>query len=176
MAIQRTYIQQLDFNGTTYTKGDIVDLYDEFGIGVEIFPFKEKSEIKEIATRDWPDEHGIDSYIPTGGLLLKDYDLDVDIICYGSISDLHARLTRFFQFVTGYNDGGSARLAVYDENVGQGRKDVRYKGNENTLWYNEDCDDDKIARFTTKFHVDDPNTEVTPAFNATTGEIASLNW
>jgi len=176
MTFYRTFIQQLEYDGSEYTKGSVVDIYNEFGMGVEVFPFKEKPETKDVAVRDWPDEHGLDTYIPPSGLFLKDYDIDVEVICYGSLSNLHTRISNFLSFITGFNTNGKARLAVYDEHVGQGRKDVRYVSNENTLWYNEDHDDDKIARFTVKFHVDDPKTEVTPSFNVSTGAIAALNW
>lgn len=176
MAFYRTFIQQLQYDGTDYTKGSIVDIFDEFAMGVEKFPFKESPEVKDVAHREWLDEHGRESYISPDGLFLKDYDLDVDVICYGSLSDLHTRIENFLKFIKGENTNGSARLAIYDEHVGQGRKDVIYAGNENTLWYNEDCDDDRIARFTIKFHVDDPYTKVTPAFNVQTGNIATLNW
>jgi hypothetical protein len=176
MAFLRTFIQQLEYNGTSYTKGSVVDMYDEFGMGVEVFPFKDKPEAKAVASRDWPDEHGLDTYIPSGGLYIKDYDLDVDIICYGSLSDLHNRISRFFDFINGENTNGSPRLAIYDEHVSQGRKDVRYVKNENTLWHHIDGESEKIAEFKVTFHVDDPHTEVTPSFNQTTCEIQSLNW
>lgn len=176
MAFYRTFIQQIGYDGITYTKGEVVDLYESFQMGVEEFPFKEKPETKDLPTRDWPDEHGLDTYIPPVGLILKDYDLDVDIICYGRIEDLHTRIARFLDFVSGKNENGSPRLAIYDEHVSQGRKDVRYQGNDNTLWHHIDGEDEKIARFKVKFHVDDPDTKVTPVFNTQTGEIASLNW
>ena len=176
MAFLRTFIQQLEYDGTSYTKGNIVDMYDEFQMGVEVFPFKEKPETKEVASRDWPDEHGLDTFIPPGGVYLKDYDLEVEIICYGSLSDLHSRIQNFFNFINGRNSSGSARLAIYDEHVSQGRKDVRYVKNENTLWHHIDGEDEKIAEFKVTFHVDDPNTHVTPTFNQSTGEIQQLSW
>lgn len=175
MAFYRTYIQQLEYNGTAYTKGSFVDLYEAFGLGVEKFPFKKYPETKDLPSRDWKDEHGLDTYIPSSGLILKDYDLEVEIVCYGSASTLQTRLQSFFSYISGYNTNGSARLAIYDEHVSQGRKDVRYVSNENVLWFNEDCDDESIARFKVKFHVDDPKTAVVPAYNSG-GTATQLNW
>ena len=63
MTIYNTYIQQLDFNGTTYTKGGVVDLLETYKIICQEFPFNKNPKPKELPTRDWAGEDGVDVYV-----------------------------------------------------------------------------------------------------------------
>ena len=51
MAIYKTYIQQLSYDGTDYTKGSIVDLLTAYKIICQDFPFKKNPKPKDLTHR-----------------------------------------------------------------------------------------------------------------------------
>ena len=164
MGILKTYIQQMHFDGTTYSKGVVVDLLDKFGIACEEFPFKLFPEAKELPQNDWPGEDGKEVYVPKE-VPLKAYDIDVTFIYKGTEANMRKDIKDFILFLYGRNSGAAgASLAVFDEHIGFGRKDVRCTKVSNELFYNEDYDDEKLARFKVTFSVDDPMTEVTATY------------
>lgn len=161
----RFFVQQLVYNASigstgSYTLGSFVDTFASFGIACKECPFVLFPESKDVLTEDWPDSHGADVYIPNHAKL-KDYDFEATFIASGSDNTIQANIKSFAQFLYGLNTNGSSRLAILDEHSGIGRKDVRVESLGNDLWWNEDCDDEKIAIFKVKFHVYDPVTEVT---------------
>ena len=180
MAIYKTYVQQLGFDGKTYTKGTVVDLMAKFKIACEEFPYKRNPKSKDLPTRDWMGEDGLDVYIPVGGLPAKSYDIDVTFLYKGDEYSMREDLAAFINFITG-NDKGysgdavqSGRLAIYDEHVQMGRKDVVVNEIDNELYYRSDYDNDKVARFKVKFTVYDPTTEVSERLS--NGTVTSLVW
>lgn len=168
----RFFIQQLVYSGSTdtYTLGTMVDTFEEYGIACKECPFVLFPEAKDVLSEDWPDEQGVDVYLPAQAKL-KDYDFEASFITSGEESTVLTNIRSFAQFLYGLNDNGSSRLAILDEHSGIGRKDVRVVNLGNELWWNDDNDDEKIAIFKVKFHVYDPVTDVT--LNA--GET-SLMW
>ena len=160
MEFYNAYIQQLSYDGENYTKGEFRDLLKEFGCGVSSFPFKPFSEAKDAVTRDWVDEHGTDVYIPKGGQLLKSYELDVELIFKGTEDAIRTNINNFLKFIFGNNNYGNARLAIFDEFVGFGRKDVIAKSHDNDLLFIANCLADSVATFKVKFIVNDPITDV----------------
>lgn len=180
MAIYRTYVQQLGFNGKTYTKGTVVDLLERFNIACQDFPYKRNPKSKDLPTRDWAGEDGLDVYIPEGALPAKSYDIDVEFIYVGTEETMRDDLSAFIGFITGREKGASGdivqsgRLAVYDEHVQMGRKDVSVVEIDNELYYRSDHDEDKVARFKVKFNVYDPTTEVTPSRSGS--NVTGLVW
>lgn len=154
MEFYNAYIQQLSYDGETYTKGEFRDLLKDFGCGVSSFPFKPFSEAKDAITRDWVDEHGTDVYIPKDGQFLKSYELDVELIFKGTENNIRTNIMNFLKFIYG------KRLAIYDEFVGFGRKDVRAKSHDNNLLFIAGDNADSVATFKVKFEVNDPVTEV----------------
>lgn len=178
MGILKTYIQQLSYNGLNYTKGVAVDLLEKFNIGCEEFPFKDKPEAKELPKRDWPGEDGVEVYIPKQ-VPMKAYEVEVTFIYKGTEETMQTDLKNFINFLYGRNEGATgARLAIYDEHVKIGRKDVRVLKVSNDFFYDEDWDDEKMAGFKVTFEVDDPVTEVTPKYTVKQGEkaIADLEF
>ena len=175
MKFYNAYIQQLSYDGENYTKGEFRDLLKDFGCGVSSFPFKPFAEAKDAVTRDWVDEHGTDVYIPEDGQLLKSYELDVEIIFKGSESAIRTNMMNFLKFIYGHNTGGHARLAIYDEFVGFGRKDIRAKSHDSDLLFIAGENADSVATFKVKFEVNDPVTDVTKVSN-TNGECVGLTF
>lgn len=175
MKFYNAYIQQLSYDGENYTKGEFRDLLKDFGCGVSSFPFKPYAEAKEAVTREWVDEHGTDVYIPEGGQLMKAYELDVDVIFKGTESAIRTNMMNFLKFIYGHNTGGSARLAIYDEFVGFGRKDVIAKSNDPDVLFISGSDADSVATIKVKFQVCDPMTDVTKVTNVK-GECIGLTF
>lgn len=178
MGIRKTYIQQMNFDGLRYTKGVAVDLLEKFSIGCEEFPFKKYPEAKELPKRDWPGEDGVECYTPKQ-VPMKAYDIEVTFIYKGSESTMQKDIDDFIKFLYGRNEGATgARLAIYDEHVKIGRKDVRTLKVGNEFFYDEDYDEEKLAEFKVTFSVDDPTTEVTPKYTVKNGEkaIADLEF
>ena len=160
MPIYNTYIQQLSFDGTTYTKGAFLDLYRDYHIVAQDFPFAKNPESKDLAYRDWAGEDGLDVYIPTS-LPVKEYPIEVTFLYKGNDSSMRSDITGFIDFLYGRNVGAiGSRLAIYNEHVGMGRKDIVVSNVSNELFYLSEFDPDAIAAFKIKFNVYDPTSEV----------------
>ena len=170
MTIYNTYIQQLDFNGTTYTKGGVVDLLETYKIICQEFPFNKNPKPKELPTRDWAGEDGVDVYVPTK-IPVKHYDIEVEFLYVGTEDAIREDLTGFIDFLYGRQEGATGgRLAIYNEHTGIGRKDVVIAEVKNELFYLTESDDDAIAKFKVKFTVYDPTTDVTPEYGTYSGK------
>lgn len=179
MSVFRTYIQPLLFDGRTYTQGNVVDLLNTYKVACQEFPFKKFPKPKDLPSRDWSGDDGLDVYVPST-LPMKEYDMEVTFIYVGTELSIRADLSNFIDFLYGRNTVASgvvrgARLAVYDEHVGMGRKDVVVSEVENTLFHLvPGFDSDAIAQFKVKFTVYDPVTPVTA--NYTNGVCTSLSF
>lgn len=180
MSVANTYIQQIKFNGKNYSKGSVVDLKESFNIICQDFPFKKNPKSKDLPSRDWYDEDGLDVYIPDT-LPIKHYDFDVFFLYVGTKENIRADISKFIDFIYGRIKGNngdsvkSSRLAVYNEYVGMGRKDIVVSEVENTLFYLSNNDPDAIATFKVKFTVYDPTTVVTPV-ESSSGKVIELNF
>lgn len=155
-------IQQQTYNGTSYTNvGSVVDSYTAYKVVCQECPFKVLPETKEPAKRDWNDEDGEDTYIPSDGLKAKAYDMEVKFLYVGKEADMASDLKAFITFINGRNTGGSSLLAIYDEYTQTGRRGVYVQNVDNDLFYYNDTDTDAIAQFKVKFRVTDPVTNIT---------------
>lgn len=178
--IYKAYIQQLWFDGKTYAKGSVVDLLESYNIAVMEFPFKRNPKPKALPTRDWAGTDGLDVYIPNGNLPVSHYDIDVTFIYKGTEETIREDLSKFIDFLYGRVPGRSTdsiqsgRLAIYDEHVGMGRKDVTVSEVDNELFYCSEYDIDAVAKFKVKFTVYDPTTEV--RLSETNGVVDNLSW
>lgn len=173
MEIKRTYIQQVSFDGQNYTKGKLVDTLENFKIHCVEFPFMLFPEAKELPTRDWAGEDGVDVYIPKS-IPLASYEVEVEFVYSGTEKTMRKDLGDFLAFLYGKDDGAvGARLFVYDEATQIGRKDVRVKSVDNEIYYDVEYDDEQVAKFKVKFSVDDPSTDVTPGVMQ--GKVVELN-
>lgn len=173
-SIARTYIQQMCYDGTSYTKGAVVDILDTYNIGCIDFPFESAPKTKDVPQRDWHDQHGKDVFIE-GGVFLDDYDIEAEFCYKGTVDKIGSDLKGFLDFIRGYNDGAAgARLSVYDEHVGFGRKDIYVDEVDPQMYKADASDPDALFDFKVKFHVNDPKTEVTPTVDATTKKVTDL--
>lgn len=140
--------------------GEVIDTYESFNVACQEFPFRHLPETKDLPKRDWYDEHGEDSFIPTDGLKFKAYDLEAKFIYVGEEADMTADVKRFINYLYGRNDGGSPILSVYDEYTKTGRTGVYMVGVTTKLFDISSFDLDAIAIFSAKFRVTDPVTDI----------------
>lgn len=178
--IYKAYIQQLWFDGRNYAKGTVVDLLADYKIAVMEFPFKKNPKAKALPSRDWAGTDGLDVYIPMDGLPVASYDIDVTFLYVGTEETIRTDLSNFIDFLYGRRPGSNAdsiqsgRLAIYDEHVGMGRKDVVVSEVDNELFYCSEYDKDAVAKFKVKFTVYDPTTDV--RLSKTNGVVTNLSW
>ena len=164
MQYKKLLIQQQTYNGVNYLNvGAVVDTQAQFNVVCQEFPFKYLPETKDLAKRDWYDEHGEDVYVPTDGLKFKAYDMDVKFLYVGTQNNMQTDLNGFILFISGKNSGGAPMLAIYDEYTKTGRRGVVVDSVSEELYDYNNADYDAIAMFKVKFRVNDPVTDITLA-------------
>lgn len=162
MDYKKLLIQQQSFNGTTYTNvGSVIDTQAAYHVVCQEFPFKYLPETKDLAKRDWYDEHGDDVYVPTDGLKMKAYDLEVTFLYVGSRENMGNELKSFVKFICGRNNGGAPMLAIYDEFTGIGKRGCYVTDVNNDLYVYDDANEHVVSKFKVKFRVTDPVTDIT---------------
>lgn len=162
----RLYIEQTTFNGTTYTHGAVRDTFAEWGIVCSKSPFK-YGDPKDVATRNWLDEHGEDVYLPAD-IKLKKFDAEFTFLCNGTEAFVKRNVKQFMRFLSGMswqkgNDtvaSAGSRLAFYDTYNSLGRKDVRLKSFSTDGLVMDNSDNEIVLEFKVVFEVFDPYTEV----------------
>lgn len=166
-------IQQQTYNGTTYTNvGDVIDTHATFGVVCQSLPFKYLPEPKELAKRDWHDEHGDDVYVPVDGIKFKAYDVEATFLYVGNEETMASNLKQFVDFLYGrinivsgsivstVNATKNVLLKIYDEYTRTGRRGAYVVSHDNSLYFFNEVSADAIAQFKIKFHVCDPVTEI----------------
>lgn len=134
-------------------------------------PFKHLPETKDLPKREWYDEDGEDVYVPTDGLKMKAYDMEVKFLYVGTEDAMADDLKGFIDFICGRTNvvNGSVvtvdvkknvMLKVYDEYTDTGRQGVYVQSVDNELYFFNDVSVDAIAQFKVKFRVTDPVTEI----------------
>lgn len=162
MQYKKLLIQQQTYNGVNYINvGAVVDTQAQFNVVCQEFPFKYLPETKDLAKRDWYDEHGEDVYVPTDGLKFKAYDMDVKFLYVGTQNNMQTDLNGFILFISGKNSGGAPMLAIYDEYTKTGRRGVYVTDISSDLIAYDDVNTDVIGVFKVKFRVTDPITDIT---------------
>ena len=155
--------------------GDVVNTFVTWGIACVRVPFTDGDELKDVAKRDWPDEHGEDSYIPAK-LKVKAYDAEFEFAYCGSELasnpfDVHLaveRIAAFRRWLTGNDtvEGSGADLKIYSPYTRVGRqhcylskfsdKDLHVQLKQSSgAVYNEN-----VATFKAVFRVCDPVTDI----------------
>ena len=162
MKYKKLLIQQQAYNGNGYTNvGSVIDTQARFNVVCQEFPFKYLPETKDLAKRDWYDEHGEDVYVPTDGLKFKAYDMEVKFLYVGSQDNMQDDLNGFILFISGKNQDGAPMLAVYDEYTKTGRRGVYVTDISSDLIAYDDVNTEVVGIFKVKFRVTDPVTNVT---------------
>lgn len=155
--------------------GNVLDSYTQWGIVCCKVPFVAGGETKEVASRDWHDEHGEDAYIPQK-LMFKAYDAEFEMAYKGqelasNPFDLDLAMTNisaFKKWLSG-NDtqaGSGAELKIYSPYSTIGRQGcylvsisdedpvVHTKAEGGNVYH------ENVVTFKVKFRVTDPMTDI----------------
>lgn len=180
MSVKRFFVQHIKFDGVAYTKGTPIDTDEEYHIICSDTPKKFYPEAKDVVTKNWPGKDGLSVYVPQNAKI-NDFEWEVSFLYSGSRYDMRTNINNFVAYLYGRTSlvdpphKYSARLAVYDDYLSEGYKDVRVASVEfGTWWDSPDCDDEAIAEFKVKFHVYDPSTVIIPQYE--NAHISDLSW
>lgn len=132
----------------------VVETIERFGLYCVEIPFKPVSDVKEITSRKWYDEDGLDEYIPTDGLKLSDYDIDIK---FGYKGDKFGANTAVNSLVSYLLEG---YVSLYDTYTRIGRQHVRFAKLNDNAELVRDGDGD-ILIFSVTMRVCDPKTNIT---------------
>jgi len=160
------YLQKmgLDQNENSYP---IYESVLQWGIWCKDIPFKMAEKAKEPAKHVWLDEHGDDEFIPSGGLFMEAYTMDVEFGCkkmsgvrdgstvMPTVTDVRTNVKNFIQYLR-----TSGMMKMYSTYTGIGRQDVRLDSiDDNSKWVNENGE--MFLVFKVRLKVNDPITDVT---------------
>lgn len=153
--------------------GAVVNTYTQWGIACIKVPFKAGGKTKDLPKRDWHDEHGEDTYIPSK-LMLDAYDAEFEMACVvvGSqwnLSPAVQKIEAFKKWLTGNDSesGSGAELKIYSPYSSIGRQGcylseisnedpvVQLKQNGDNIYK------ENVVTFKVKFRVTDPMTDIT---------------
>lgn len=95
---------------------------DDFGFAVQPIEWP-ALEIKELAKRDWPGEHGEDVYFPASGTKLKSFEVNIIFI---SESSWYNDYNNFVDYLFGMGYKG-IEMMIYDPYYQRGYKGVYAK-------------------------------------------------
>ena len=147
MECYKVYIKQ-DKSGAS-----VVETIEDFGLYCVDIPFKPAGDVKDIVSRDWKDENGVDEYIPTDGLKMSAYEIDVKFGYKGDKLGANKAISSLLSLLSaGY-------VSIYDTYTGIGRQKVRLvKLNDNAELVRDD--DGDILIFSVTLKVCDPITNI----------------
>ena len=145
------------------TKESVLD----FGVWCKTIPFKIMEKVKQVPSRSWHDQHGVDEFIPEGGLMLDAYTMKVEFGCkkmkqlhdgstnIPAVTDVRSKVATFVEFLR-----TSGMMMLYSSYTGIGRQNVRLESiNDNAKWKNQGGEQWLI--FEVVFKVNDPYTDIT---------------
>ena len=157
------------------TKESVLD----FGIWCKAIPFKLMDKVKQPPSRSWNDQHGVDEFIPAGGLFIDAYTMKVEFGCkkmsamhdgsttIPAVTDVRSNVATFINFLR-----TSGMMMLYSSYTGIGRQNVRLESiNDNAKWKNQDGELWLI--FEVVFKVCDPITDITASDMGITGSSSS---
>jgi len=156
--------------------GNVKNTYTEWGIACISVPFKVGGETKDLPKRDWYDEHGEDTYIPSQ-MMMKAYDAEFEMAYVGkelnsnpfNLSIAETNIKAFKKWLTGNNTSGDAgaELKIYSAYASIGRQGCYLKeiSNENPhlqlMQEGSNLYHQNVVTFKVKFRVTDPMTDIT---------------
>lgn len=150
---------------------EVKETIADFGIYCADIPFSITGDAKEVTSRNWYDEDGLDEYIPANGLKISAYDMEVKFCCKGDKFSANTTIRKFLDYIIG-KDGTGAMLKMYCDYTNIGRRHIRYVKMDDKAELVRDEDGD-ILVFSISFKVGDPITDITPTFDK--GVIKSLS-
>lgn len=132
---------------------EVIDTIDSFGLYCVDIPFKMADSIKEVASRDWHDEDGLDEYIPKDGFKMSAYDMDVKFGFKGDKFAANEAINGLLEYLL------SGYVKLYCDYTRIGRQHVRLNKVNDSAELVRDGDGD-ILIFSVSLKVCDPVTEI----------------
>lgn len=135
---------------------EVKELGADFGCYEVESKFYGGGEVKDLAKRDWHDEHGDDEFVPDD-LMYKAYDMSVKFACKGDVNTANTTVNKLKEYLA---KGGM--MKIYDEYNNVGRQHVRFEGiPDDATLYRHRWSEDEALVFTVKLKVNDPYTDIT---------------
>lgn len=132
---------------------EIIDTIDSFGLYCVEIPFKIAEGVKDIVSRDWHDEDGLDEYIPKNGFRYSTYDMDVKFGFKGDKFAANAAIKGLMEYLR------SGYIKLYCNYTRIGRQHVRLNKLNDDAELVRDGDGD-ILIFSVSLRVCDPVTDI----------------
>lgn len=132
---------------------EVIDTIDSFGLYCVDIPFKPADSVKEVVSRDWHDEDGVDEYIPKDGLKMSAYEMDVKFGFKGDKFSANKAISDLLEYLR------SGYIKLYCDYTRIGRQHVRFSKLNDSAELVRD-DDGDILIFSVTFKVCDPIEEV----------------
>lgn len=155
MVPEKIYVQKLTDGGT---EAQVKELGADFGFyGMEI-PFTIATEAKEPSRNDWMDEDGDDEYLPSDGLKLQAFEIELKLAYKGEKATANTKIEALLDYLTG-RDGTGASFKIYSTYTRKGYNAVRFAslGDDAELVRSDDGD---ILVITVRLKVNDPRAKV----------------
>ena len=149
---QNFYLQSM--NGSDQS---VYESTNKWGVWCKDIPFKIFDKVKAPAKRTWNDEDGDDEYIPSDGLFLEAYTMEVEFGCKktSTITDVREKVGAFLEYLR-----VSGQMKMYSSYTRIGRQNVRLESvSDNAKWKSND--NVEFLIFKVVFKVNDPKTDIT---------------
>ena len=153
--------------------GAVVNTFTQWGIACMKVPFDIGAKTKDLPKRNWYDEHGDDTYIPSK-MMFEAYDTEFELACVvtGSAWNLSPALSKidaFRKWLTGNDtDGGSgAELSIYSPYSTIGRQGcylLDFSNEDPVVQLSQSSGNvykENVVTFKVKFRITDPITNIT---------------
>lgn len=137
--------------GTTIRK----DLYSDFGIKTTSAPLFVPGDTKELPSRDWPEEDGVDVYVPNI-IPLKSYIVDISVVYNGGQGTFQSKLDSLASYLL----TGGSELNIYSPYSATSCKGAHFVGFSDFSFTSDSATGD-IAEFKIKFKVAKPKERFT---------------
>lgn len=125
----------------------------EWNIWIKSVPFKLSSELQNITSRTWLDEHGDEEFYPENPTY-KAYEIDCQFVYIGSYESANTQIKSFRDYLV---NGGMFKF--YNSYTKIGRTKVRYVKIDNDMFHRREGDED-VVLFTVSLKVNDPITDI----------------
>lgn len=112
-------------------------------------------EVKDLAKREWHDEHGEDEFVPDE-MKFKSQEMEVKFSYKGNKNSANNVIKTFMNYLS---TGGA--MKIFDEYNQVGRQNVRFVSISDDAELIRNDSEGDILIFTVKFKVNDPVTNIT---------------
>ena len=153
--------------------GNSVNTFTQWGIACCNVPFKAGGKTKDLAKREWYDEHGEDTYMPTK-LMFEGYDAEFEMACVikggaWNLSEPFNRIDNFKKWLSGNDttEGSGCELKIYSPYSTIGRQGcylLEISDEDPHLQIASEAGNnykENVLTFKVKFRVTDPYTDIT---------------